>query len=61
MPTRANDLAITLARILFGTRQALPSGRLRPLLVGRSHPKRRMVRWVGHGVVRSAAHHLTRF
>ena len=47
--------------ILFGTRKAPPSGRLRSLLVGRPHPKRRMVRWDGDGVERSAAPHLTRF
>jgi len=40
---------------------APPSGRLRPLLVGRPHPKLRMGRWYGDGVVRSVARHLTRF
>ena len=38
-----------------------PLGRLRPLLVGKPHMKRRMGRWDGDGVVRSAARHLTRF
>ena len=47
-------LAITLAPILFGTRQAPPSGRLRPLLVGRPHPKRRMGRWGAQATISAA-------
>jgi len=35
-----------------GTRQAPPSGRLRPLLVGRPHPRRLLPRWAGSGVVK---------
>jgi hypothetical protein len=61
MPDPSDRLAITLAPILFGTRLAPPSGRLRPLLVGRPHPKRRLRSWDGDGVVRSAARNLTRF
>jgi hypothetical protein len=38
-------LAETLLPILFGTAQARPSGRLRPLMVGRPHPRRRLMRW----------------
>ena len=49
MPDPTDRLAITLAPILFGTRQAPPSGRLRPLLVGRPHPRRRLG-WWGRGV-----------
>jgi hypothetical protein len=37
-------LAATLLPILFGTAQAPPSGRLRPLLVVRPHPKQRLMR-----------------
>jgi|LakMenE01Jun11ns_1017448.scaffolds.fasta_scaffold9761833_2 hypothetical protein len=61
MPDPISALAITLAPVLFGTRQATPLGRLRPLLVGKPHLKRRMGRWDGDGMVRSAARHLTRF
>jgi len=61
MPDPSEDLITVLMEIHNGTRQARPSGRLRPLLVGRPHPKRRMGRWSGDGVVRSAARHLTRF
>lgn len=41
----ADALAETLLPILFGSAQARPSGRLRPLLVGRPHPRRRLKRW----------------
>ena len=47
-------LAETLLPILFGTTQARPSGRLRPLLVGRPHPRRRLRRW-GYQATISAA------
>jgi hypothetical protein len=40
-----NALADALVPILFGSAQARPSGRLRPLLVGRPHPRRRLGRW----------------
>ena len=60
MPEPSEELITILVEIHNGTRQARPSGRLRPLLVGMPHPKRRMVRWDGYGVVRSAARHLTR-
>jgi hypothetical protein len=45
MPDPSEDLITILMEIHHGTRQARPSGRLRPLLVGRPHPKRRMGRW----------------
>ena len=38
-------LADILLPILLGSAQARPSGRLRPLLVGRPHPRRRLRRW----------------
>ena len=41
--------------------QAPSAGRLRPLPVGRPHPKRRLRSWGGDGVVRTAACRLTRF
>jgi|694.fasta_scaffold36340_6 hypothetical protein len=49
MPDPSEDLITILMEIHNGTRQARPSGRLRPLLVGRPHPKRRMGRWDGDG------------
>ena len=61
MPDPSEELITLLVEIHNGTRQTPPSGRLRPLLVGRPHPKRRMGRWGGDGVVRSAASNLTRF
>ena len=61
MPDPSEELITILVEIHNGTRQAPPSGRLRPLLAGRPHPKRRMGRWDGYGVVRSAARRLTRF
>jgi hypothetical protein len=45
MPDPSGDLITILMEIHNGTRQARPSDRLRPLLVGRPHPKRRMGRW----------------
>ena len=47
-------LSATLLLILFGTAQARPSGRLRPLLVGRPHPKRRMGRWGAQATISAA-------
>jgi hypothetical protein len=61
MPDPSEELITILVEIHNGTRQARPSGRLRPLLVGRPHPKRKLRRWDGDGVVRSAARHLTHF
>ena len=53
MPDPSEELLITiLVEIHHGTRQARPSGRLRPLLVGRPHPKRRMGRWGRTGIVK---------
>jgi hypothetical protein len=54
-------LALTLLPILFGSAKAPASGRLRPRLVGRPHPRRRLGRWGSGRVVRPAARHLTRF
>ena len=44
----------TLVEIHNGIRQARPSGRLRPLLVGRPHPQRQLRRLGGDGVVKVA-------
>jgi hypothetical protein len=44
MPDPSEELITILVEIHHGTRQARPSGRLRPLLVGRPHPTRRMGR-----------------
>jgi len=54
MPDPSEELITILVEIHHGTRQARPSGRLRPLLVGRPHPKRRMGRW-GDQATASAA------
>jgi hypothetical protein len=43
---------ITLLPILLGTALAPRSGRLRPLLAGRPHLRRRLGRWGDDGVVR---------
>ena len=48
----ADELISLLMEITSGTRQAPPSGRLRPLLVGRPHPRRLLPRWAGSGVVK---------
>jgi hypothetical protein len=48
----ADELISLLMEITSGTRQAPPSGRLRPLLVGRPHPRRLLPRWACSGVVR---------
>ena len=45
-----DDLVETLLPILLGTRQA----RLRPLLVGRPHPKRRLRRWGAQTTISAA-------
>lgn len=61
MPDPSEELITLLMTITRDPSLAPPSGRLRPLLVGRPHPKRRMWRWDGDGVVKSTARHLTRF
>jgi len=48
-------LAETMLPILFGTAQARPSGRLRPLLVGRPHPRRRLKRWGSQATIAALA------
>jgi hypothetical protein len=52
MPDPIDRLALALAPHVFGTAQAPRPVRLRPLLVGRPHPRRRLGRWGGDGVVR---------
>jgi hypothetical protein len=54
MPDPSEELITILVEIHHGTRQALPSSRLRPLLVGRPHSKRRLRRW-GDQATASAA------
>jgi hypothetical protein len=54
MPDPSEELITILVEIHNGTRQARPSGRLRPLLVGRPHPKRRMGRWGDQATIRAA-------
>jgi hypothetical protein len=55
MPDPINRLALTLAPYVFGTAQGnrLP-GRLRPLLVGRPHPRRRLGRWGTQAAISAA-------
>jgi len=45
MPDPIVALIDTMLPILFGTAEARPSGRLRPLLVVWQHPKRRLRRF----------------
>ena len=45
MPDPSEELITILVEIHNSTRQARPSGRLRPLLVGRPHPQRRLRKW----------------
>jgi hypothetical protein len=45
MPDPIDRLALAVAPYVFGTAQAPRPGRLRPLLVGRPHPRRRLGRW----------------
>jgi hypothetical protein len=52
MPEPTEELITILIAITRDPSLAPPSGRLRPLLVGRPHPKRRLRRWGGDGVVR---------
>ena len=52
LPDPVDALADTLLSILFGTSQAWQSARLRPLLVGRPHPKRQLTRWKRPGIVK---------
>ena len=52
MPDPIDRLALAVAPYVFGTAQPPRSGRLRPLRVGRPHPRRRLGRWGGDGVVR---------
>jgi hypothetical protein len=47
-------LALALAPHVFGTTQSPRPGRLRPLLVGRPHPKRRLRRWGAHITISAA-------
>ena len=61
MPDPSDELITIPVEIHNGTRQVWLSGRLRPLLVVRPHPKRRMGMWGGAGVVKGAASLLTRF
>jgi len=53
-PVPSEELMTILVEIHNGIRQARPSGRLRPLLVGRPHPQRQLRRWGGDGVVNVA-------
>jgi hypothetical protein len=54
MPDPPEELITILMEIHNGTRQARPSGRLRPLLVGPPQPKRRMVRWGDQATISAA-------
>jgi hypothetical protein len=54
MPDPSEELITILVEIHHGTRQARPSGRLRPLLVGRPHPKRRLGRWGAQTTISAA-------
>jgi hypothetical protein len=54
MPDPSEELITILVEIHNGTRQAPPLGRLRPLLVGRPHPKWRMVRWGDQATISAA-------
>jgi hypothetical protein len=49
MPDPTDELIEILVEIHNGTRQGLPSARLRPLLVGRPHPLRQLRRGAGMG------------
>lgn len=54
MPDPIGAFADTLLPILFSTAQAPPSGRLRPLLVGRPNPKRKLRRWGAQNTISAA-------
>jgi hypothetical protein len=54
MPEPSEELITTLVEIQNGTRQARASGRLRPLLVVRPHPKRRMGKWGAQATISAA-------
>ncbi len=52
MPDPTDELITILMAIIRDPSLARPSGRLRPLLVGMPHPKRRMGRWMRPGIVK---------
>jgi hypothetical protein len=54
MPDPSEKLITILVEIHNGTRKAPPSGRLRPLLVGRPHTKRRLRRWGAQATISAA-------
>jgi len=55
MPDPIDRLALALLPILFGSAKAPPSGRLRPRLLGRPHPRRRLGRWGMGRVIRRSS------
>jgi hypothetical protein len=54
MPDPTDDLITLLMAITRDPSLAPPSGRLRPLLVGRPHPKRRLRRWGAQATISAA-------
>ena len=54
MPDPTEELITILMAITRDPSLAPPSGRLRPLLVGRPQPKRRMVRWGDQATISAA-------
>jgi hypothetical protein len=54
MPDPIDRLALALAPHVFGTAHAPRPGRLRPLLLGRPHPRRRLGRWGTQATISAA-------
>lgn len=54
MPDATEELITILMAITREPSLAPPSGRLRPRLVGRPHPERRMVRWGAQATISAA-------
>ncbi len=54
MPEPTEELITILMAITRDPSLAPPSGRLRPLLVGRPHPKRRLRRWGAQATINAA-------
>ena len=54
MPDPTDELITILMAITRDPSIARPSGRLRPLLVGRPHPKRKLRRWGAQTTINAA-------
>jgi hypothetical protein len=54
MPAPIDRLAIILMPVMFGTQRPALLIRLRPKLIGRPHPKRKLRRWGAQATISAA-------